>query len=114
MYESLTVVFLVVTCPPRPCGDEPVRVTVVAVLATGQNTTVDPKLAELAKEVQKRDPSLTGFRVHVSEAKSIPVGESAVFRLVEKQEMKVTVERSKDENGRVSLTIKPPELGEVT
>ena len=38
----------VVACP----NDEPVRVTVVVVLANTTNNTVDPKLVELAKEVQ--------------------------------------------------------------
>lgn len=114
MSGTLTAMILVVCYPPGCAGDEPVKVTVVSVLATTKNRTVDPKLIDLAKEVQKRDPSLTGFRVHSSEAKSIPVGKSAVFKLVEKQELKVKVERPKDENGRVSLTIAPPEVGEIT
>ncbi len=96
------------------CGDDPVRVTVVVVLASSVNAEVDPKLVELAKEVQKRDDSLIGFKLVSSEAKSIPVGESVAFALVDKQELKVKVERPKDDNGRVSLMIKPPKLGEVT
>lgn len=96
------------------CDDPgPVRVTVVVVLATTADTGVDPKLVELAKEVQKRDPTLLGFRLGSNEAKSIKVGDSATFVLVEKQELQVKVERKKDENGRICLTIKPPELGEV-
>ena len=108
------VTVLMLIAPSRTCGDDPVRVTVVVVLATTENTGVDPKLVELAKEVQKRDDKLLGFKLVSSEAKSVPVGDSIAFMLVDKQELKVKVEKPKDDNGRVSLTIKPPELGEVT
>src|SRR4051812_47691931 len=113
---SGTIVYVLLTflAPSRCCGDDPVRVTVVVVLATTENTTIDPKLADLAKEVQKRDEKLLGFKLVSSEAKSVPVGDSVTFKLVDKQELKLKVEKSKDDNGRVGLTIKPPELGEVT
>lgn len=115
MSALVTVVFL--TFAPSPCcgrGDDPVKVTVVVVLASTENSGVDPKLVELAKEVQKRDDKLKGFKLVSSEAKSVPVGDATMFKLVDKQELKVKVEKPKDDNGRVSLTIKPPELGEVT
>jgi len=94
--------------------EQPIRVTVVVVLGTADNTTVDPKLAELAKEVQKRDPKLTGFRRATTEAKSIPVGEAVTFTLAEKQELKVKVEKGRDAEGRVRLSIKAPGLGEAS
>src|SRR5438094_429255 len=82
------------------CDDPgPVRVTVVVVLATTENTGVDPKLVELAREVQKRDPALIGFRLVSSEAKSIKVGDSATFPLVDKEELKVKVEKPKAVHG---------------
>lgn len=102
--------FLFVCCPV----EDPIRVTVVIVLASTENTGIDPKLAELAKEVQKRDPKLVGFRIAATEAKSIPVGGVHSFELVELQELKVRVDRAKDQNGRVSLTIKPPGLEKIT
>lgn len=109
------VVILSAACPhddPPPAGN--VRVTVVVVLATCANNTVDKRLDELAKEVQKRDPKLTGFRVAGSAGKSIPVGQGVTFGLVEKQELVVAVDRPKGEDGRVGLTIQPPELGAIT
>ncbi len=109
MLNALTP-FLLILCPT----DDSVRVTVVVVLATSDNDTIDPKLTELAKEVQKRDPKLTGFKLETTDAKSITVGESHTFQLVEKQELKVKVEKQKDANGRVSLTIKPPGLENIT
>jgi hypothetical protein len=95
-------------------ADEPVRVTVVVVLATATNLDVNPKLAGLADEVRKKDPALTGFAVAATLEKSIRVGDSHTFDLPEKQALKVIVERSKDADGRIGLTITPPGLGEIT
>lgn len=110
--------FVVSACGVRECQPEPaaapVRITVVTVLATGANKTVDMRLTELAKEVQKRDPNLTGFRIHVTEAKSVAPGDTVSFDLVEMQKLQVKVERPRDENGKVGLSIRPPGLGEVT
>jgi hypothetical protein len=99
-------------CQPEPA--QPIRITVVTVLATAANTTVDMRLKELAAEIQKRDPALTGFRFHASDAKSLAPGDSATFELVDRQKLQVKVERPRDENGRVALKIRPPGLGEVS
>jgi hypothetical protein len=109
MFNLLTP-FMLIVC----LADDPVKVTVVVVLATDGNADVDPKLTELAKEVQKRDPKLTGFKLAATEGKSIVVGESYTFELVDKQELKVKVEKPKDSNGRISLTIKPPGMENIT
>lgn len=115
MFGLLAAVTLLPGCPREACADDgPVRVTVVVVLATPQNAKVDPKLKELAKEVQKRDDKLTGFRIAATHGDSIAVGDSATFKLVDKKELKVKVEKSKDDNGRVGLTITPPDLGDIT
>jgi hypothetical protein len=92
----------------------PVRVTVVVVLASADDPTVDPKLVALAREVRKRNPALTGFRVAVTLQHSIPVGTSHTFDLPDKQKLKVTIEKPRDTNDRVGLTIRPPGLGEIT
>jgi hypothetical protein len=102
--------FLFILCP----ADDSVRVTVVIVLANCNNNMIDPKLTELAKEVQKRDPTLTGFKLSDSIGKSIPIGESHTFELIEKQELKVKVEKQKDANGHISLTIEPPGVEKIT
>lgn len=101
--------FVLFLSPINPSGD-PVRVTVVVVLATDANNEVDPALVELAKAARKRDPSLKGFRVHATEAKSIAVGDSATVALVDKEELKITVTRPKGEDGRIALTLKAPGL----
>jgi hypothetical protein len=115
MFGLLAAATLATGCPCDCAADEgPIRVTVVVVLATGGDKKVDPKLQDLAKEVQKRDKKLTGFRIADTQGESIPVGESATFQLPDKKELKVKIEKPKDANGRVGLTIKPPELGEIS
>lgn len=97
-----------------PAPETPIRVTVVIVLATDQSQHVDPRLKDLAKEVQKRDPKLTGFKLVATESKSIPVGESATVHLTDQQVLKVQVDRHKDENGRITLTLQPPAMDAVS
>lgn len=104
---SGTIVSVFLICCPT---DQPVEVTVVVALATRANDTVDPKLVTLAKEVRKRDDTLTGLKLVVTEVKSIPVGGSHTFELTDKQELKVTVTRAKDAEGKISLAIRAPKL----
>lgn len=110
MSSTFLAAFLFVACP---ADDKPVSVTVVIVLASDQNAKVHPKLKELAAEVQKRDPKLTGFRLVATESKSVPVGGSATINLTDKQTLKVKVNRAKDEEGRITLTLDPPGMDAV-
>ena len=109
MSAALTALLLV-ACQ----AEQPVRVTVVIVLATTEHGVVDPKLKELAKEVQKRDPKLTGFKLVATECKSIPVGETETISLTDRQELKLQVDKAKDVNGRISMTLTPPAMAAVT
>lgn len=107
---------LIVLAPACLAGDEPrvkVRVCVVAVLATTQNKVVDEKLECLAKEVQKKDPSLTGFRLERCSSQVLSVGDKIKFRLVDSEVAEVSIHKGPGKNDRVSLTIKPPMMGEV-
>jgi hypothetical protein len=105
---------LILGAPPEPPCADPVRVTVVVVYASAKTAETDPKLATLADEVRKRDPKLTGFSVVTTLQKSIPPGDAHTFDLPEKQTLKVAVDRSKDKDDRIGLTITPPGLGEIT
>ena len=110
MSSCVLTALLIVSCQP---DDKSVSVTVVIVLATEHNKTVDPKLKELAKEVQKHDPKLTGFKLVATECKSVPVGNSATINLTDKQVLKLTVDRAKDKDGRITLTLNPPGMDAV-
>jgi hypothetical protein len=110
MTSFVLTAFLYVSCQ----GDDPVRVTVVIVLATSENNVVDPKLKDLAKEVQKREPRLTGYKLVATDSRSIRVGDEATIPLTDKQVLGVKVERAKDAHGRISLTLEPPGMEAVT
>ncbi len=112
MSAVVLTAYLFVACPAPT--DDPVRVTVVIVLASTEHTVTDPKLKELAKEVQKRDPKLTGFKLVATECKSIPVGGAATIALTDLQVLKLQVDKAKDEHGRISLTLNPPGMDAVT
>lgn len=110
------VLFAFPVWPVAPCvrAEKPVAVTIVVVMATGANATVDPKLKELAKEVQKRDPKLTGYRIAATESRSIAVGDSATIALADKQTLLVKINKQKDENERITLELTPPQMEAIT
>jgi hypothetical protein len=116
MFGLFIAISLSALGPDDACAGEkdPIRVTVVVVLASEKEGKVDSRLKELAAEVRKKDKDLKSFKIAESMAKSIPIGDSATFELIDKQELKVTVERPRDKNDQVGLTIEPPKLGRVT
>src|SRR5437867_1620646 len=67
---------------PGGCAEE-VKVTVVVILATDRNNEVAGELKCIAQEVQKKYPHLTGFRLEQITRKSLPVGKSEKFALVD-------------------------------
>ena len=89
-------------------ADDNIRVSVVAILATDKNDEIDPKLEGVAKEVQKHDPKLTGFRIAKMTTKSLPMGGKDDFELCGDQCLHVVVEKKGDEEGRIQLKITPP------
>src|SRR5437588_5811462 len=90
----LAIALLIVRAPACGAGDE-VKVTVVAVLATSQNKKVDADCQCLAKEVQKTNPTLTGFRIHRRSCKELAVGGKFEFPLVDKEVLEVNIQQGK-------------------
>jgi hypothetical protein len=119
-FYSISVLGFALVCAPgtartaEPCKTAPTRLTVVVVLATEKNKTVDPKLTALATEVRKLHDELTGFRVESVLQKSLAPGESHTFELLDKQKLIVKVDKPKDKEGKVGLTVTPPGLDEVS
>jgi hypothetical protein len=94
-----------------PAADPPqVRVTVVAILASERNKNVEEKLKCVAGEVQKMYPNLTGFRVGPSTTKPIALGGSEKFKLVDDQEVTISVKPCTEKPGRFCLDVKSPEV----
>jgi hypothetical protein len=109
---ALAVVAAFQAVTPKVRAQE-VKVTVVTILATKCNNDVDRRLECVAREVRKKEPGLTGFRVERLTCKSVKLGAENSFRLVDNQEATVVVRHGADKNNRVGLTVKPPLMGEV-
>jgi len=99
---------------PTACDDEGISVSVVAILATDQNDKVDPKLESIAKEIQKTDPNLKGFRIAVMTKKNIAVGGKDDFDLGGDQSLRVFVQQKLDKEDRYQIKITPPKMGDIT
>ena len=101
---------------PKAPVEPPVKVTLVVILANTTDDKINPKLATLAKEVQKRKEGsgFTGFGIHETLDKSIAIGATHSFDLPEMQKATITVANGKDKEGRIELKVKLPGLDEVT
>jgi hypothetical protein len=105
----LLSVLLARPCPGADPPEERVKVTVAAILASGDGK-VDPKLKCVAEQVRKTHPELKGFQVGQSTMHSIGLGGTEKFKLVDDQEASVLVKRCKDCPERFCLEIKSKAL----
>ena len=112
LFVPLALSCLFAAAPPADTADE-TRVCVVAIIATDRNTTVDEKIKCIAKEVQKKEPTLTGFRMATTNCKPLTAGARESFPLVEGEVASVVVD-GKCKGERVRLTVKAPLMGEIT
>jgi hypothetical protein len=111
---ALAALSLATFCPPGGApAAEPVRVMVLAVIATDRNNQVAPRLEEIAEQMRKHDPSLTGFRIERFTGRPTQVGRTETFKLVEDAVAEVTVTDKDPQTGRVAVTLKPPSGGDI-
>ena len=98
-----------------PCHDEkdPVKVTLVVILASEEGNTIDPKLKAIAQEVQKLNPNLKSFTLKHMESKSIKPGEKVSLPLVEGRKLDMVIKHGADKDNRVSLCLFIPSMGEL-
>jgi hypothetical protein len=111
-WGAVVLALLAVAAPAR--AEEKVRVSVVVILASEGDKTVDRRLECIAKEVQKMHPKLTGFRMVSISSRSLPVGVEDKFDLVDDQAVSVTVQKAADKNKCIQLKVGPPGLGKIT
>jgi hypothetical protein len=101
--------------PAQARADDDVHISVVAILATSKNTTIDPRVAYLASEMTKKDPTLTGFSVARMTCKDLKMGAKDCFEVVDGQKVCVTAEkRCEKDNSRVCLKVEAPTLRAIT
>ena len=101
-------------CPADAEEKGKVRVCVVVILATESDAKVDRRLTNIAREVRKMRPKLTGFRFQNVSCKSLAIGTKDQFELLDDQVAAVTVQRGADKNDLVRLKVRPPLMGEIT
>ena len=109
----LAVLAGLLTAPQPPAEER--HVTVLAVLATDKNKTIDHRVQGIAEEVQKLEPSLTGFRLVRTTNKPMPLGKRDTFPLVDNEVLVVQLQQTdaKDGQDRIRLTVKAPLAGEI-
>ena len=95
-------------------AEEEIRVTVIAIIATDKNNEVNAKLKDVAAEVQKVEPGLTGFKIAWQSCKKMKANDKHNFDLVEKQVAEVTVKHGSDNKNKIGISVKPPQGGEIT
>ncbi|WP_020474820.1 hypothetical protein [Zavarzinella formosa] len=95
-------------------ADETVKVTVIAILASDKHKEVDKRLTAFAEEVQKKNPSLTGFKFAYTTTDKLTLGVTKTFPLVENETVEVTANLSKIDEGKITITLKPPKIGQIT
>jgi len=112
---SIAVLSLLVAaggaCPP---AEDEIEVKVLAIMVSEHKTEIEPRLSQFAKQVQKKDSTLTGFRLQRSGSDKLKLGETQKFDLVGKEVVEVTVNKERNKAGKVVLTIKPPKLDQIT
>ena len=95
-------------------AEETVKVTVIAILASDKHKEVDKRLTAFAEEVQKKHPSLTGFRVAHSTTEKLTLGVTKNFPLTDGESLDLTANASQTEAGKITITLKPPKLDQIT
>jgi uncharacterized protein YqfA (UPF0365 family) len=109
---SIAAGILVLVAGRAPAQDA--RVTIVTILASAAHQDINPKLQQIAAEVRKHEPSLTGFRIHSIESKDLNLGQKESFQLMKDVSADVTVLAQDKTKNRIQLAVKPPQMGEVT
>ena len=113
LIPTVVLLIAVATATACPPADE-IEVKVLGILASEHNDKVDAKLTEFARHVQKKQPALTGFKLDHTEEQTLKLGETKKFKTTGGQMVEVTVNKERNEKGRITLTIKPPKMGQIT
>jgi hypothetical protein len=111
---ALVAVLGLLAADPPAAAQGKLEVTVVTILASDRHDKVDPLLKCVAREVQKKDPTLRGFELRRMTKKALAVGARGTFRLVDQKEAEVVVQEGPDKANWVGLAVTAPGQGEIT
>lgn len=95
-------------CDDWPDEKDPVKVTLVIVLASEKGDKIDKNLKMLAAEVQKTHPHLKSFRCKTQIMESLKPDVKTAMKCVDSEVIEMTVKHGADKNNRVSLHVKAP------
>jgi hypothetical protein len=111
---SLIAAFLMSApnCPPTK--GESIQIVVLVILGTDKNEIVHERLPEIAAEIRKKDPQLTGFDLHKTFNKAIRLGENVDLELIGEAKAQLIINEKTDDEGRLTVTVKLPKLEEIT
>jgi hypothetical protein len=111
-----SISLLTVLAIPALAPAQDVRVTIVTILASDRNQDVDSKLVEVKREVQKREPGLTGYRLGKTGHRDINVGQKEAIKLFDDKDYSTDVKllAKNDSKKRVTIEVKPPQVGAIT
>jgi hypothetical protein len=108
-----TLTTLAHACPCCVDDKDPVKVTLVVIFASEEGNTIDKELKAVAEEVQKMNPNFKSFKLHTMQSKSLKPGEKVSMPIVENKKLDMLIKNGADKNNRVTLSIFPPEIGEI-
>ena len=100
--------------PPLRAEEPPIRVTVVAILASNKKDKIDKQLTELAAELRKKDPALKGFTLKRTNCLAMEIGAKESFQLIDELEAVVRLRDKDKKTNRVSLTVTAPTLSAIS
>ena len=110
----LIIASALVACQPETKGEAPkVKVTLVVILASEEAGEIDPRLKQIAEEIQKHHPQFKSFKLKSMASRSLGEKEKANFGLVEMKTVDIVVKQKADKENRVELAVTPPEQGEI-
>src|SRR5262249_24325112 len=114
-YLGCTLLLLAAFPSIHACGPKTpnVKITVVVILATENAGPVDKRLAHIAAEIQKINPSLKSFELKTMTDKSVPPNENVTFNLADAKKALIVVKPGADDGNKVGLAVTAPDQGEI-
>ena len=92
---------------------DPVKVTLVVILASETGNKIDPRLKAIAAEVQKLHPHLKSFTLKQMESKSLKYSEKVSLPAVEDKKVDMVIKHGADKDNRVGIAVTAPSMGEI-
>jgi hypothetical protein len=114
---SLLAVSVSLACFAQACDchdeKDPVKVTLVVILASEEGNIIDPRLKAIAEEVQKKEPQLKNFALKSMKSQSYKPGEKFSMPICEDKKVEMLIKHGADKENRISLSLFAPSMGEI-